>query len=99
MRTLRPRAGLTQGLTLIELMVSMAIMSIVLVGALMMLRENQRQYLAHGDIAAIQSSLRVAATQIERSLSRAGYGIDANYALEPVVMNGVTDTGTLRDAI
>ncbi|MBI3185179.1 MAG: type II secretion system protein [Myxococcales bacterium] len=73
----------SRGLTLIEMLVTAGVLAIVLAGVLGALAENQRQYVAHADVAGVQSNLRTAAAQLEKALTRAGYGIDPNYAIEP----------------
>lgn len=88
------------GMTLVEVMVAMAIFSLVMAGVMSALIENQQQVLMHGRMADMQTSMRTAVTQLERTLDLAGYGIDPNYALEPVVLDAAgNDTPVIRDGI
>ena len=80
-----------RGFTLIELMVTTAVMAIVMATVLGALIANQQQYVSHADVADIQSNLRIASTQLERAITRAGYGIDPNFAVET---RALTATGT-----
>ncbi len=91
----------TRGVTLVEMMVTAAVLGIVLAAVLMALAENQRQYVAHADVAAIQSTLRAAAYQLEHALARAGYGIDPNYAVEPWELDAAGNevAGGMRDGM
>jgi type IV pilus assembly protein PilW len=80
-------------LTLIELLVSMAVTAFILAGALGVFMHQQRRYIAQADTAGVHSNLRAASMQIEAALTFAGYGIDPNYAVEPVdlVTNAIRD--------
>jgi len=86
-----------RGFTLVELMVGLAIMAIVVTAALQMLIENQRSFVQHADVAQVQSSLRQASSHLERSLLRAGYGMDPNFAIEPRVVGATGVEGAVRD--
>jgi hypothetical protein len=75
------RAASMRGLTFIEMLVSVGVGAVVLMGVLTALSASQGQYAEQSGLAGLQASLRIAATQIEQSLARAGYGIDPVFAL------------------
>lgn len=70
-----------RGLTFIEMLVSMGVGAVVLMGVLTALSASQGQYAEQSGLAGLQASLRIGATQLEQSLARAGYGIDPVFAL------------------
>jgi prepilin-type N-terminal cleavage/methylation domain-containing protein len=99
MRALLPASAgrRARGFTLAELMVSLAVVAIVMVGVAGALLGNQRQIVSQASTTSMQASLRIASVQLERALLRAGYGIDPNLALEPRVINADGTEGNARD--
>jgi type IV pilus assembly protein PilW len=88
--TVRPR-----GFTLIELLVGAAVGSVVLLGISLAFISQARQYQAHASRRAIQASARQAMTFLERTLGRAGYGVDPDRAIVPYdAFNSAGSTAT-----
>jgi type IV pilus assembly protein PilW len=73
----------TRGFTLIELLVGAAVGSVVLLGISLAFISQARQYQAHASRRGIQASARQAMTFLERTLGRAGYGVDPDRAIVP----------------
>ncbi|MGA9521418.1 MAG: type II secretion system protein [Myxococcaceae bacterium] len=88
-----------RGFTLIELLVTTAVMGIIMTMVLGALIANQRQYVSHADVADIQSNLRIASIQLNRAITRAGYGVDPNFAVETraLEVDGTEVAGGGRD--
>nr|AYM52686.1 prepilin-type N-terminal cleavage/methylation domain protein [Aggregicoccus edonensis] len=76
--SVRPR-----GFSLVELLVGAAVGSVVLVGISLAFISQARQYQAHASRRAIQASSRQAMSFLERTLNRAGYGVDPDRAIVP----------------
>lgn len=70
-----------RGFTLIELLVGAAVASIVLLGISMAFISQARQYQAHASRRGLQSNVRQAMAFLERSVRRAGYGVDPDRAI------------------
>lgn len=73
-RTEYPETRPERGFTLIEVMVSLAVMVIVLIGLLALLEFNSRVAKAQVNVAGMQQSLRVAQAGMVRDLRMAGRG-------------------------
>ena len=69
------RALRSQGFTLIEMMVSMAIMTVVVAGVFSLLNPSQGTYQAQPEVSDMQQRLRVAADSINKDLMMAGAGM------------------------
>jgi prepilin-type N-terminal cleavage/methylation domain-containing protein len=93
------RCTARRGFTLIELMVSTVVLTIVMAGALGAMIANQRQFAAQSNLTATQANVRYGFGQIEKSLLRAGFGIDPGMALEPWARSaaGTEIAGQQRD--
>lgn len=83
-----------RGLTFIEMLVSMGVGAVVLMGVLTALSASQGQYAEQSGIAGLQASLRMGATQIEQALGRAGYGMDPVFSLTTRNTLGLVGVGT-----
>lgn len=62
-----------KGFTLLELLVSMAIVGIVMAGIYSVYHAQQKSYLAQEQVAAMQQNLRAAMYLMEREIRMAGY--------------------------
>ncbi len=79
---MRPLAR-ARGFTLVELLVGLAVSSVVLLAISYTFVSQARQYQAHFSRRSIQASGRQAMTFLERIVLRAGYGVDPNRAIVP----------------
>jgi len=68
-----------QGFTLVELLIVMAISSLVLSAVLKVFQVNQRTYAVQEEVAAMQQNVRVARMFLERDIRMAGYGVTNFY--------------------
>lgn len=83
----RARSG---GFTLVELMITTLLMMVIMTGVMAALIANQQQYHLHAQTSALQSNLRIASTQLEQAIARAGYGIDPGFAVEAIARDPAT---------
>jgi len=74
------------GLTLIELMVAMAIVSIIIIGVVRVFGSSYQSYVTQNDVASVQQNIRVAKIFLEKDLRRIGYemGEEFNWLGEPL---------------
>jgi type IV pilus assembly protein PilW len=64
------------GFTLVELLISMAVASVVIIGITGTFLAQARQYQAHASRRAVQASSRMGLSFLERTIRAAGYGVD-----------------------
>lgn len=72
-----------RGFSLVELLVGAAVGSVVLIGISLAFISQARQYQAHASRRGIQASSRQAMSFLERTLNRAGYGVDPDRTIVP----------------
>lgn len=72
------RSAIAGGFTLIELMISIAVASVVAVGIFAMLNGQSRAYRRQADMGSMQQNLRVAMEMLVRDISSAGAGAGMN---------------------
>ncbi len=78
MRTSRHR----HGFTLVEMLISLAVTSIVLVGVIAAANAQQRAYYGGQKVRAAQNTARAALLYLEQKLPLAGFGMDPALALD-----------------
>lgn len=83
-----PRGG-RDGFTLVEILVALAIFSVVMTGVFGLLLLQQRAFARQGDLEEARRNLRRGIDLIERELHRAGYGLPSGAAVRlPAGMTG-----------
>lgn len=83
-----PRDG-RDGFTLVEILVALAIFSVVMTGVFGALLLQQRVFARQGDLEETRRNLRRGIHMIERELQRAGYGLPSGAAVRlPAGMTG-----------
>ncbi len=78
-----------RGYSLIELMVAIGISLVVIAGALLLLRGQERSFQVTSGDRYLQEASRVALGHLGRNLSRAGFGVDPALAFDFGPMNAV----------
>lgn len=71
-----------KGITLIELLVTLAISAILVAGIYKTFLSQQHTYAVQEQVADVQQNVRIAINQMMRELRMAGYGIDSNFWTE-----------------
>lgn len=71
-----------RGVTLVELLVAMTVTAIVIAGATVVVRSQQKAYLDGQKLRGAQGSARRALLALEQSLPSAGFGMDASLAID-----------------
>ena len=94
-RSFSPR--LSAGLSLVELMVSIALVSIILAGVVKLYADSHRSYLSNEGVARTQEGIRYVLDHIGRSAARAGYMGCANF--EPADTFDALHTSNIENLI
>jgi type IV pilus assembly protein PilW len=76
------RTGRAAGFTLVELMVTVTLSVVVILGALALLGGQQRAFRSSAGDRALQETARVALESLSRNLRLAGFGVDPALALD-----------------
>jgi type IV pilus assembly protein PilW len=76
------RSRLTQGFSLVELLIAMAVSLLVIAGAMALLVSQQRIFQVSSADRALQETGRIALEELTSNLRMAGYGIDPAYAFD-----------------
>lgn len=83
-----PRGG-RDGFTLVEILIALAVFSVVMTGVFGLLLLQQRAFARQGDLEETRRNLRRGIDLIERELQRAGYGLPSGTAVRlPAGMTG-----------
>jgi len=97
-RRLRGRRA-ARGLTLVEVLVTTAILGLLFAGITAALLFNQKQVGVLSETAANQSALRTGLAQIENAVARAGFGMDPAYAVDTAYRNDAGGLVRMRDGV
>src|SRR5690606_13467105 len=92
-----PRRARSRGLTLVEALITAAILSIIFAGITAALIATQRQVGMLSSQAEAQSALRMGLSQIGQALTRAGFGMDPAYAIMTATYGDTGDLQAIRD--
>jgi len=92
-----PRRARSRGLTLVEALITAAILSIIFAGITAALIATQRQVGMLSSQTEAQSALRMGLSQIEQALTRAGFGMDPAYAIMTATYGDTGDLQAIRD--
>ena len=80
-----------QGFTLLEVLVVLAISSIVMTAIFAVFDNSNKSYMLQEDIAKLQQNLRIAKTYIESDLRMTGYGVTIqNFEYDEVVLDPIS---------
>ncbi|SMC47518.1 prepilin-type N-terminal cleavage/methylation domain-containing protein [Desulfocicer vacuolatum DSM 3385] len=72
---MKPLKNISNGFTLVEILISLAISGIVLAGVLSIFDNSNKSYILQEDIARMQQNVRMAKYYIEKDLRMTGYGV------------------------
>jgi type IV pilus assembly protein PilW len=90
----RPRSSPPRGFTLVEVILASVISAVVVAGGVALLLSQQRMYQSSSGERGMQETARIALTEMEENLRRAGYGVDP-----PLVFDfGFADAITMSQA-
>jgi prepilin-type N-terminal cleavage/methylation domain-containing protein len=95
MKTLRKREA---GFTLIELMIVLAISSVVIAAVFATFISQQKSYAVQTKVSDMQQNARAALTLMERDLRMAGFGVsDSGFTVQAFAGNNVTSVVTVAN--
>ena len=76
------RPSSARGFTLIEVMMSVALVSVVILAAILVLLDQERLFRVNADQRDIDESARLATDVLNTAIGNAGYGMDPNLAID-----------------